>query len=139
MRSAEAAKQIKALIGESAGSVQSGSALVNQAGRTMQEIVGSVKSVSGLIADIAVTSREQSSGLTQVNSAVTQMETMTQENAAMVEQAAAAAAALQEQAEKLNGAVNVFKLAEAEAAPQLKRVEAPEPAAEAQALRAVAA
>ena len=91
------------------------------------EIVASIKKVSNLIAEIAAASNEQSSGIAQVNTAVTQMDGVTQQNAAMVEEASAAAGALEEQARKLNEAVNVFKLAESEhkiQSPQAEHVHA---------------
>jgi len=83
---------------------------VENAGKTMEEIVSSVKRVADIIGEIAAASIEQSSGIDQVNSAVTQMDEVTQQNAALVEQAAAAAESLMEQAEEMNAAVGVFKL-----------------------------
>jgi methyl-accepting chemotaxis protein len=118
-RSADAAKQIKVLIDDSVSKVQTGSTLVNNAGKTMDEIVSSIKKVSNLIAEIAAASNEQSSGIAQVNTAVTQMDGVTQQNAAMVEEASAAASALEEQARKLNEAVNVFKLSGSEQISQI--------------------
>jgi methyl-accepting chemotaxis protein len=85
----------------------------------MDEIVSSIKKVSNLIAEIAAASNEQSSGIAQVNTAVTQMDGVTQQNAAMVEEASAAASALEEQARKLNEAVNVFKLSGSEQISQM--------------------
>ena len=113
-RSAEAAKQIKALIEDSVGKVSSGSRLVGDTGVMMSEIVGSVKKVSTIIVDIAAASDEQSAGIEQVNQAIVQMDGVTQQNAAMVEEAAAGAAALEEQADNMITAVGVFKLAEAD-------------------------
>ena len=111
-RSAEAAKEIKSLIGASVESVDSGSKLVADAGKTMQEIVGSVQRVTDIIGEISAASSEQRDGIGQVNTAVTQLDQMTQQNAALVEQSAAAAESLKEQAMKLTQAVSVFRLTE---------------------------
>ena len=109
-RSAGAAKEIKALIEDSVGKVEAGGKLVDEAGKTMDEIVGSVKRVTDIMGEIAAASQEQSAGIEQVNQAVGQMDEMTQQNAALVEQAAAAAESLQDQAARLAEAVSVFKL-----------------------------
>ncbi|MDP2247175.1 MAG: methyl-accepting chemotaxis protein [Nitrosomonadales bacterium] len=109
-RSASAAKEIKSLITDSVDKTTEGTTLVENAGKTMDEIVSSVKRVADIIGEIAAASVEQSSGIDQVNSAVTQMDEVTQQNAALVEQAAAAAESLMEQAEEMNAAVSVFKL-----------------------------
>ncbi|WP_280152174.1 methyl-accepting chemotaxis protein [Piscinibacter sp. XHJ-5] len=109
-RSAEAAKEIKALIGASVDRVESGSRLVAHAGQTMQEIVGSVQRVTDIIGEITAASSEQSDGIGQVNTSVVQLDHMTQQNAALVEQSAAAAESLKEQAMKLAGLVGTFKL-----------------------------
>ena len=109
-RSAEAAREIKALIGASVERVESGARLVQNAGSTMDEIVGSVKRVGDIIGEITAASTEQSDGIGQVNTAVNQLDQMTQQNAALVEQSAAAAQSLREQATRLAGAVQVFKL-----------------------------
>jgi len=109
-RSAGAAKEIKTLIEDSVGKVDAGSELVDEAGRTMGEIVSSVKRVTDIMSEIAAASQEQSAGIEQVNQAITQMDDVTQQNAALVEEAAAAAESLQEQAGKLAEAVSVFKL-----------------------------
>jgi methyl-accepting chemotaxis protein len=109
-RSAAAAKEIKTLIGDSVGKIDAGSNLVDQAGKTMGEIVTSVKQVTDIMGEIAAASHEQSAGIEQVNQAVTQMDEVTQQNAALVEQAAAAAQSLQEQAIRLARAVAMFKL-----------------------------
>jgi len=109
-RSASAAKEIKELIDDSVGKVDTGSKLVVQAGTTMTEVVESVKRVTDIVSEIAAASREQSSGIEQVNMAITQMDQVTQQNAALVEQAAAAAGSLNEQAGKLERAVGVFKV-----------------------------
>ena len=109
-RSAGAAKEIKALIGGSVARVEAGSALVNEAGSTMTDIVASVKRVMDIMAEISAASAEQGAGIEQINIAVTEMDTVTQQNAALVEEAAAAAQALQEQTVALNQVVSVFKL-----------------------------
>jgi methyl-accepting chemotaxis protein len=109
-RSAAAAKEIKALIGDSVEKVDEGSKQVLDAGQTMDEIVGSVKRVTDIMAEITVASQEQTSGIEQINQAITQMDQVTQQNAALVEEAAAAAASLQEQATGLSQVVSVFKL-----------------------------
>jgi methyl-accepting chemotaxis protein-2 (aspartate sensor receptor) len=109
-RSAEAAKEIKALIGTSVDKVETGSKLVADAGATMNEIVASVQRVSDIIGEISAAAREQSSGLGQVNAAVADLDRMTQQNAALVEQSAAAAESLKEQARRLADVVATFKL-----------------------------
>ena len=109
-RSAQAAKEIKALIGVSVDKVQGGSELVADAGRTMQEIVTSVQRVADIIGEISAASGEQSEGIGQVNVTVIQLDQMTQQNAALVEQSAAAAESLKDQAEKLAGLVSTFTL-----------------------------
>ncbi|MCW0372399.1 methyl-accepting chemotaxis protein [Xanthomonas sacchari] len=109
-RSANAAKEIKTLIDESVGRVAEGSALVERAGTTMQEIVTSVQHVTDIMGEIAVASQEQSSGIEQVNRTVTQMDESTQQNAALVEEATAAARSMEEQAGHLRQAVAVFKV-----------------------------
>ncbi len=108
-RSAAAAKEIKALIGDSVDKVGAGTKLVDDAGKTMEEIVVAVKRVTDIMAEITAASREQSAGIEQVNQAITQMDEVTQQNAALVEQAAATAEALADQAQQLNGAVAAFK------------------------------
>jgi methyl-accepting chemotaxis protein len=109
-RSAEAAKEIKALIGTSVDKVEIGSKLVQDAGTTMNEIVASVQRVSDIIGEITAAASEQSSGIGQVNIAVTQLDQMTQQNAALVEESAAAAESLKEQASKLAGVLRTFRL-----------------------------
>ncbi|UOD33502.1 MCP four helix bundle domain-containing protein [Massilia violaceinigra] len=109
-RSASAAKEIKALIDDSVGKVETGSELVNQAGATMEQIMGSVRQVADIMGEIAAASAEQSAGINQVNGAIVAMDNATQQNAALVEQAAAAAASMQGQAVHLAEAVSVFKL-----------------------------
>ncbi|HSW07201.1 methyl-accepting chemotaxis protein [Aquabacterium sp.] len=109
-RSAEAAREIKTLIGASVERVESGARLVQDAGSTMTEIVASVQRVSDIIGEITAASSEQSSGIGQINGAVVQLDQMTQQNAALVEESAAAAESLKEQAHRLADAVGVFKL-----------------------------
>ncbi len=109
-RSAEAAKEIKALIGASVDRVESGSRLVQDAGKTMGEIVASVQRVTDIIGEITAASTEQSEGIGQVNDSITQIDQMTQQNAALVEQAAAAASSLEQQAQGLQEAVAIFRL-----------------------------
>ncbi len=127
-RSAAAAKEIKGLISDSVERVELGNRLVDQAGRTMAEVVASIKRVASIVTDIATASREQSSGIEQVTQAVSQMDEVTQQNAALVEEAAAAAESLEEQARYLAGSVAVFKV-ETGRRPQV-RLEAPRAAAE---------
>jgi methyl-accepting chemotaxis protein len=110
-RSAAAAKEIKGLIADSVDKVESGNRQVEQAGRTMTQIVSSIKGVAKIMADISGASREQSAGIEQVSLAVSQMDEVTQQNAALVEEAAAAAESLEEQAQALAQAVSVFRLA----------------------------
>ncbi|HWX11242.1 MAG TPA: methyl-accepting chemotaxis protein [Trinickia sp.] len=102
-RSAAAAKEIKALIGDSADKVASGSELVGRAGATMAEIVQAVRRVTDIMGEISAASEEQSTGIESVNRALAQMDDVTQQNAALVEEAAAAAASLEEQTRQLNG------------------------------------
>ncbi len=109
-RSASAAKEIKSLIDDSVNKVGSGTRLVEQAGKTMTEVVASVKRVTDIVGEISMASQEQSDGIEQVNRAITQMDETTQQNAALVEQAAAAAQSLQDQASTLTQVVSVFKL-----------------------------
>jgi len=109
-RSAAAAKEIKELIGDSVEKVGTGTKLVDEAGKTMAEIVSSVKRVTDIMGEITAASQEQSVGIEQVNQAITQMDEVTQQNAALVEQAAAAAESLEEQAQVLAQAVGVFRL-----------------------------
>jgi len=115
-RSAEAAKEIKSLIGESVDKVESGSKLVADAGKTMQEIVHSVQRVTDIIGEITAAASEQSDGISQVNTAVVQLDQMTQQNAALVEESAAAAESLKDQTARLSQAVSVFRLHDAHAA-----------------------
>ncbi len=127
-RSANAAKEIKALIEDSVGRVDVGSQLVDEAGKTMEEIVNSVKRVTDIMAEITAASQEQSSGIEQVNQAITQMDEVTQQNAALVEEAAAAAESMQEQAGNLVQSVSQFKMAQQGTARVAERRSAPRPA-----------
>ena len=111
-RSADAAKEIKGLISDSVDRVEVGNRLVDQAGRTMEEVVVSIKRVAKIVTDISEASREQSAGIEQVSLAVSQMDEVTQQNAALVEEAAAAAESLEEQAGHLADSVSVFKVSE---------------------------
>ena len=109
-RSAAAAKEIKTLIGDSVDKVDSGSKLVEHAGKTMQEVVTSVARVTQIMGEIRSATREQSMGIEQVNVAIAQMDQVTQQNAALVEQAASASSSLHAQSEELAGVVSVFEL-----------------------------
>ncbi|WP_077035349.1 methyl-accepting chemotaxis protein [Pelomonas sp. KK5] len=109
-RSAQAAKEIKALIGASVEKVEGGTRLVGQAGESMQALVGRVKRVNDLIAEISSASREQSTGISQIGDAVSQLDQVTQQNAALVEESAAAAESLKHQAATLSRAVSAFRL-----------------------------
>ncbi len=112
-RSAEAAREIKALIGRSVDQVEQGSNLVDEAGKTMEGIVNSIQRVSDIVAEITSATVEQSSGVQQVGDAVGQMDQVTQQNAALVEESAAAAESLKNQGQQLVEAVSIFKLAKA--------------------------
>ena len=109
-RSADAAREIKALIEESTRRVQDGSKLVEQAGKTMGEVGGAVRRVTDIIDEISAASHEQSEGIGQVNTAVAQMDQVTQQNASLVQEASAASASLAAQAQRLEQAVSVFRL-----------------------------
>ncbi|WP_290428840.1 methyl-accepting chemotaxis protein [Roseateles amylovorans] len=111
-RSAEAAKEIKSLIGDSVTKVETGSQQVRDAGATMNEIVASVQRVSDIISEISASTVEQSQGIGSVNGSVAQLDQMTQQNAALVEQSAAAAESLSDQASKLTALVARFRLDE---------------------------
>ncbi|MBL8335943.1 MAG: methyl-accepting chemotaxis protein, partial [Rhodoferax sp.] len=111
-RSAEAAKEIKELINNSVQRVEQGSALVDQAGATMTEVVSAIRRVTDIMGEISAASTEQSAGVSQVGEAVTQMDQATQQNAALVEESAAAAESLKSQAQQLVQAVAVFRLAQ---------------------------
>jgi len=109
-RSAEAAKEIKSLITNSVERVEQGTALVDQAGMTMNEVVTSIRHVTDIMNEINNASSEQSDGITQVGDAVTQMDENTQQNAALVEQTAAAAESLKNQAQQLVKAIAMFQI-----------------------------
>jgi methyl-accepting chemotaxis protein-1 (serine sensor receptor) len=109
-RSSAAAKEIKELIDTSVERIQSGSTLVNEAGRTMTEIISAVQRVTDIMGEIAAASEEQSQGIDQVARSVTQMDEVTQQNAALVEEAAAAAHSLEDQANTLNRTVAIFAI-----------------------------
>ncbi len=113
-RSATAAKEIKGLINESIQRVTDGTELVNQSGKTLEEIVGSVKRVTDIIAEISAASQEQASGIDQVNKAIMEMDQGTQQNAALVEETASASQSMKEQAKELTRQVEVFKVASRE-------------------------
>ena len=117
-RSADAAKEIKTLIGASVERVAQGTALVDQAGATMTEVVSSIRRVTDLMGEISAASNEQSQGVSQVGEAVVQMDQVTQQNAALVEEMAAAASSLKSQAQELVQTVAVFKLADTVSARQ---------------------
>jgi methyl-accepting chemotaxis protein len=109
-RSAGAAKEIKALIGDSVEKVGAGSKLVDQAGSTMNEVVASIRRVTDIVSEISASSDEQTAGIQQVNQAIIEMDNVTQQNAALVEEAAAAAASMQEEAANLTVVVGIFKI-----------------------------
>ena len=109
-RSAEAAREIKALISASSQQVGSGVHLVGQTGEALQRIVGRVSEIDTLVGEIAASAQEQSIGLAQVNTAVNQMDQVTQQNAAMVEQSTAASHNLAQEAQGLAGSVALFQV-----------------------------
>ena len=109
-RSAEAAKEIKALISDSVAQVDNGSRLVGDAGSTMDEIVAQVKRVTDLIGEISAATVEQASGIARVNDSIAGLDQMTQQNSALVEESAAAASSMRDQASRLNETVSVFKI-----------------------------
>ncbi|VWD33483.1 methyl-accepting chemotaxis protein [Burkholderia contaminans] len=111
-RSSTAAKEIKVLIDASVERIRSGSSLVDEAGRTMSDVIGAVQRVTDIMGEIAAASEEQSGGIDQVARAVAQMDEVTQQNAALVEEAAAAAQSLDEQAGRLRETAAVFQLNE---------------------------
>ena len=122
-RSAGAAKEIKTLIENSVGKVETGAKLVDQAGATMDEVVGSIRRVTDIMAEITAASQEQSAGIEQVNQAITQMDNVTQQNAALVEEAAAAAESLEEQAGTLQSLVSRYQVTDDDRAEQAAFVE----------------
>lgn len=112
-RSATAAREIKDLITDSVGKVNSGSELVNQSGETLREIVEGVKKVGDIVSEIAAASQEQAAGIEQVNKAVVQMDEITQQNAALAEQASASSEASLHRATEMNDMVGFFKVSTA--------------------------
>ncbi len=128
-RSADAAKEIKGLIGDSVGKVADGSQLVERSGQTLKEIVAAVKKVSDIVAEMAAAAREQAGGIEQVNKAILQMDQVTQQNAALVEETAAASQALGDQARELQHLMGFFKLDDrATTAPAVAAPSHPSPA-----------
>ncbi len=121
-RSADAAKEIKTLIGTSVERVEAGAHLVGEAGSTMSDIVSQVRKVADLIGEISAATVEQTSGIGQVSDAVNQLDQVTQQNAALVEESAAAADSLKQQAERLVEAVSIFKLRQGATAEVIHRV-----------------
>ncbi|RAK65382.1 globin-coupled sensor protein [Phenylobacterium kunshanense] len=111
-RSAEAAKEIKALISASSAQVEQGVDLVGRAGEALQRIVGQVAQINGLVAEIAASAREQSTALAEVNTAMNQMDQMTQQNAAMVEESTAASHTLAQEAAELSSLIARFRIEE---------------------------
>jgi methyl-accepting chemotaxis protein len=111
-RSAAAAKEIKGLIKDSVARVEEGSRLVDESGRTLEEIVVASKKVSDIIAEIAAAGQEQASGIDQINKAISQLESVTQQNAALVEEAAAASESMAHQAVTLQQLVGQFRVDE---------------------------
>jgi methyl-accepting chemotaxis protein len=124
-RSANAAKEIKGLISDSVSKVESGSRLVDTAGKTMEEIVQSVKRVTDIMAEISAASQEQRAGIEQVNNAVMQMDKVTQQNAALVEEAAAAAKSMEDQTGSMSEMVAQFKLSDGFVTAQSRPAPAP--------------
>ncbi len=114
-RSANAAKDIKALISDSVGRIRSGNELADRSGNTMKDVVTAIKRVNDIMAEIAAASVEQATGLDEISKAVNQMDDMTQQNASLVEQAAAAAESLLSQAEQLTSHVAAFQIGQARA------------------------
>lgn len=113
-RSAGAAKEIKSLINDSVEKVDEGSKLVDESGKTLEQIVEAVKKVSDIIAEIAAASQEQSSGIEEVNKAISQMDEMTQQNAALVEEAASASESMEEQAKNMIELMRFFDTGQAQ-------------------------
>jgi methyl-accepting chemotaxis protein len=120
-RSASAAKEIKGLIADSVDKVKVGSALVDESGKTLSEIMESVKKVTDIVAEIAAASEEQSAGIEQVNNAITQMDNVTQQNAAVVEEASAATKAMEEQSSTLIAQIGYFRLGKGSTAHEIRQ------------------
>jgi methyl-accepting chemotaxis protein len=128
-RSATAAKEIKGLIADSVHSVDAGSELVDEAGRTITDVVASVKKVSDAIGEIATATGEQSTGISQVNEAVTELDRVTQQNAQLVDDSANASESARQQAIRLAAAVAVFKLDQGAVSPAVRPAAVPAKAA----------
>lgn len=109
-RSAKAAKEIKDLIGDSVEKVKAGTELVDESGKSLNEIVASVKKVADIVAEISAASEEQATGIDQVNTAVTEMDSVTQQNAALVEEASAASKSMEHQAQTLVEKISFFRI-----------------------------
>ena len=125
-RSADAAKEIKQLISASVAKVDSGTALVAQAGQAMQEIITAIGGVTELVSRVATTTQEQGQGIEQVNQAISQLDGVAQQNAALVEESSAAAESLRDEVRALTQVVDQFKLAntthaQTPAAPRLQK------------------
>ena len=135
-RSAEAAKEIKTLINASVQRVEHGTALVDQAGTTMEEVVSSIRRATDLMGEISAASSEQSLSVSQVGEAVSQMDQATQQNAALVEQIAAAASSLTSQAQDLVEVVSIFKLGSEDQHHKVSRATPVRPKAQALRLKA---
>jgi methyl-accepting chemotaxis protein len=120
-RSADAAKEIKALISASGAQVATGVKLVSETGHALGRIVTQVSQLNGLVVELAASAKEQSTGLGEVNTAVNQMDQVTQQNAAMVEEATAASHGLSGEAQELARLVGQFRIGESVAPPVLKR------------------
>jgi len=116
-RSAAAAKEIKDLIRDSVNKVESGSALVNQSGQMLTEIVQAVDNVANMINDVNTAAKEQNSGINQINQAITQMDEMTQQNAALVEESSAASRAMSEETRNMNNMIGFFNMGSGGGAP----------------------
>ena len=109
-RASTAAREIKGLVADSVGRIDSGTAIVNQAGAAVDEIVAQALRINEMLAQVAQSSREEANEVQQTTLAVQAMDTVTQQNAALVEQYAAAAAAMKDQAEVLSSEVSAFQL-----------------------------
>lgn len=109
-RASESAREIKALIQESATQVKTGSALVRRSGASFEDLLARATEVAGLIGEIAVAASEQASGLDQINTGVTELDTVTQQNAAVAEETTAATASLMQKSEELRRALGEFQL-----------------------------
>ncbi len=126
-RSADAAKEIKALIQASSGQVENGVSLVGQAGRALGRIAAQVADISAVVVEIAASAKEQATGLAEVNTAVNQMDQVTQQNAAMVEQSTAASHALAGEAKELRRLVAGFDVGQDAVVALVPKAAAPKP------------